>query len=121
ADGLWFDPRGFLWVQTDMSQSTQARADQQGLGNNALLAADPLTGQCKRFLVGPAGCEITGAITNPELTTLFVNIQHPGEGHRFKAGEGDPGAVSNWPDGPGRRPRSATVAIRHKQGLPIGS
>ncbi len=121
ADGLWFDPRGFLWVQTDMSQSTQARADQKGLGNNALLAADPLTGQCKRFLVGPAGCEITGAIADPDLTTLFVNIQHPGEGHRFKDGEGDPSAVSNWPDGPGRRPRSATIAIRHKQGLPIGS
>ncbi len=34
---------------------------------------------CKRFLVGPKGCEITGITATPDLKTLFVNIQHPGE------------------------------------------
>jgi hypothetical protein len=49
--------------------------------------------------------------------TLFVNIQHPGEGATDPA---DPDSQSNWPDFLGR-PRSATVAIRRTDGGTIGS
>ncbi|WMR33029.1 PhoX family protein, partial [Metapseudomonas otitidis] len=76
-DGLWFDEDGRLWIQTDMSGSQLASGP---FGNNQMLVADPRTGEMKRFLVGPLGAEITGITATPDFRTLFVNIQHPGEG-----------------------------------------
>ena len=49
------------------------------IGNNPMLAANPVTGEVKRFLTGPRGCEITGVTMTPDQRTMFVNIQHPGE------------------------------------------
>lgn len=108
-DGLWFDPRGVLWIQTDMPGSRSA------FGNNQMLAADPSSKQLRRFLVGPVECEVTGVVMTPDLRTMFVNIQHPGE---YSA----PGRfTSHWPDGGTSRPRSATVVIRKNDGGVIGS
>ena len=81
-----------------------------------MLAADPVSGDIRRFLVGPAGCEITGWTMTPDQRVLFVNIQHPGEGAVF----GDPDAQSSWPDRAGR-PRSATVAISRTNGAVVGA
>jgi secreted PhoX family phosphatase len=81
-----------------------------------MLVADPATGDLRRFLVGPKGCEITGWTLTPDGQTLFVNVQHPGENATF----GAPAAESNWPDYQGR-PRSATVAIRRDDGGVIGA
>ncbi|MBB4086016.1 PhoX family protein [Sphingomonas carotinifaciens] len=74
----------------------------------------------KRFLVGPKGCEITGITSSPDGTSLFVNIQHPGEG-------GDPQNItSNWPANQtgtaaaGVRPRSATIVIAKADGGIVG-
>ena len=44
-----------------------------------MLAADPTTGEVRRFLTGPVGCEITAVQFTPDMRTMFVNIQHPGE------------------------------------------
>ena len=74
------------------------------------------TGEVRRFLVGPKGCEITGITATPDGETLFVNVQHPGEG----APAEDPSAVSDWPDRQGR-PRAATLAIRKVRGGIVGS
>ncbi|WP_165952945.1 hypothetical protein, partial [Pseudomonas aeruginosa] len=46
----------------------------------------------------------------PDFRTLFINIQHPGEGSTAD------NLLSTWPDGPGRRPRSATVVITREDG-----
>ena len=105
-DGLAFDASGRLWIQTDGSQPIAC--------NNQMLAADPASGDLRRFLVGPAGCEITGWTPADDGRTLFVNIQHPGENAPF----GNPSAQSNWPDFAGR-PRSATIAIRRTDGGPV--
>ena len=102
-----------------------ASADWENIGNNQMLAADPSTGELRRFLVGPPGCEITGMVETPDLRTLFVNIQHPGEmpqPHPPRNDPRNPRAVSSWPEGDaGSRPRSATIAIRRKDGGIIGS
>lgn len=111
-DGLWFDARGILWIQTDM---WGARLYSGPFGNNQMLAADPASGEIKRFLVGPVGCEITGATMTPDMRTLFVNIQHPGDGSRFDH------FTSHWPDGGNARPRSACVVIRKNDGGIIGT
>jgi secreted PhoX family phosphatase len=91
------------------------------MGNNAMLCADTVTGQVRRFLTGPRGCEVTGAMQTPDQRTLLVNIQHPGETPGERSDPDDPKAVSAWPDGPqGGRPRSATLAIRRLDGGIIG-
>ncbi len=121
-DGLWTDARGVLWVQTDMSTSAMGKGDLKGLGHNAMLAADPRTGEIRRFLVGPAGCEITGATATPDGRTMFINIQHPGESPSERSDPKEPRKVSNWPDqNPNGRPRSATVVIRKLDGGVIGT
>lgn len=118
-DGLHFDAAGLLWIQTDMAGQAMHRGDYAELGNNALLCANPVSGEIRRFLTGPVGCEITGCTVTPDRRTLFVNIQHPGEAS--DDGIGPP--TSAWPDGdrPGsRRPRSATVAVWREDGGPVG-
>jgi secreted PhoX family phosphatase len=78
--------------------------------------ASPAT--LKRFLVGPVGCEITGVDSTPDGRTLFVGIQHPGEGGTAAAPN------SNWPQSQTGnrtgRPRGAIVAITKNDGGVVG-
>jgi len=128
-DGIWVDDGGLVWIQTDISNSAQNRqaAGYDNIKNNAMLAAFPETGEVKRFLTGPRGCEITGVVMTPDMRTMFINVQHPGESTRhwneqFGApSTSNPSTVSSWPYGPGRRPRPATVVIRKLDGGRIGS
>lgn len=121
-DGLSFDSSGILWIQTDVSTSVLGAGDFAALGNNMMLAADPTSGEVRRFLTGPRGCEITGLAMTPDRRTMFINVQHPGEPPDDISEPTDPKKYSAWPDGPdGGRPRSATVAIRREDGGVIGS
>jgi secreted PhoX family phosphatase len=121
-DGLWFDRDGRLWIQTDVSTSTLNRGDYASIGNNQMLAADVRTREIRRFLTGPAGCEVTGVTTTGDGRTMFVNIQHPGEPASERSDPANPKAVSSWPDGnAGGRPRSATVVIEKEDGGVIGT
>jgi secreted PhoX family phosphatase len=121
-DGLYIDGRGVVWIQTDISTSALNTGDYVNIGNNMMLAADPATGQIRRFLTGPRGCEVTGVVMTPDMRTMFVNFQHPGEPSSGDNNPNNPGAISTWPDGPGiARPRSATVVIRRDDGGVIGS
>ncbi|WP_324274561.1 PhoX family protein [Blastococcus brunescens] len=108
-DGLWADPDGRIWIQTDGTQPLEA--------NDQMLAADPTTVDAdgvphiKRFLTGVIGCEVTGVITTPDQRTMFINLQHPGE---------DGG--STWPQNEDfDTPRSATVVITKDDGGVIGT
>ena len=119
-DGLWFDRDGRLWIQTDISESAQNKGRHEGFGNNQMLAADPVSGAIRRFLTGPVGQEITGAVTTPDGKTMFINVQHPGAttaAKDFAVGT----ANSHWPDGGNSYPRSATVVITKEDGGIIGT
>jgi secreted PhoX family phosphatase len=126
-DGIWIDPDGLVWIQTDISNSSQNLASRgyDNIKNNQMLAANPETGEVRRFLTGPRGCEITGVITTPDQRTMFVNVQHPGESTTFwnnlngSPSPANPTTVSSWPFG--GRPRPATVVIRKLDGGKIGS
>ncbi len=120
-DGIWCDPQSRLWIQTDMGD---IGPDQTGplaeFGMNQMLAADPATGEIRRFLTGPWGQEITGVISTPDGTTMFVNVQHPGaqaSAEDFAAGR----FGSGFPDYDGTPPRSATLAITRADGGRIGA
>ena len=74
-------------------------------GNNAQYYVDQTTGESKRFLAGPLGCEITGIAYTPDLTTMFVNVQHP---------------TGKWPAA-NLPARSSTVVVRRTDGKPVGA
>ncbi|MFO0774990.1 MAG: PhoX family phosphatase [Nitrospiraceae bacterium] len=121
-DGLAFDPRGILWIQTDVSTSVLGTGDYATIGNNQMLACDIASGTTRRFLTGPKGCEITGITFTNDQRNLFINIQHPGETASERSDPAQPKAISSWPDGQtGGRPRAATVVIRRNDGGLIGT
>ncbi|GAA3238386.1 PhoX family phosphatase [Actinocorallia longicatena] len=125
-DGLGFDGDGRLWIETDISNTSQNLASKgyDHIGNCALLASDPATREIKRFLTIPRGAEVTGVTFTPDFKAMFVNIQHPGEASTAWGAPtpADPRAVSNWPDfDPDGRPRSATVVITKNDGGKIGT
>jgi uncharacterized protein len=142
-DGVWFDSQGVCWIQTDDGAYTGTTncmmlaavpgsvgdgAPRQvvntvGAATNTVttqMGAAPTTTNLRRFLVGPKGCEITGIAMTPDLRTMFVNIQHPGESTSVASMlAGTP--ESSWPAAPGAsRPRSATVVITKDDGGTIG-
>ncbi len=118
-DGLMLDARGVLWIQTDMHASQMYQGELVRIGNNQMLACDRSTGEIRRFLTGPVNCEITGATQTPDGTTMFINIQHPGETPSDRSDPKEPAKFSSWPYG--GRPRSATVVIRRKDGGVVGT
>jgi secreted PhoX family phosphatase len=121
-DGLYVDPSGLLWIQTDVSGSTVNTGAYAGFGNNQMLAADPETRETRRFLTGPYVCEVTGVFMTPDRRTMFVGLQHPGEAPVGSNDPTKPKQFSSWPDGAaGGRPRSATVVITKNDGGAIGT
>jgi uncharacterized protein len=121
-DGIYVAPSNRLWIQTDVSGSTQNAGAYAGFGNNQMLCADPQTRETRRFMTGPVQCEITGVFVTPDERTMFVGIQHPGEAPTGALSPANPKQFSAWPDGPGGgRPRSSTVVITKDDGGEIGS
>jgi secreted PhoX family phosphatase len=121
-DGIAFDPRGTLWIQTDVSSSEMHRGELKRMGNNQMLACDVQSGETRRFLTGPTNCEVTGLAWTPDGRTMFLNIQHPGETANDRNDPANPTKFSNWPDyRPDGRPRSATVVVQHEDGRVIGT
>ena len=106
-DGIKFDSRGGLWIQTDGKYSN--KGDFAWQGNNHMLLGNWQTGEIKRFMVGPRECEVTGIFWSADKRTMFVGIQHPGE-------KGD----SHFPGGGDSVPRSSIIAITRKDGGLIG-
>lgn len=126
-DGMWFDPRGVLWIQTDDGSYTDetncmmlaALPGQVGDGQVKTTAGLPTpTGaeldntKLRRFLTGPAGCEITGVTMTPDYKAIFINIQHPG--NNWSANH--PSALNLSKAVLGSRPRSATLVITRVDG-----
>jgi secreted PhoX family phosphatase len=112
-DGIAFDEQGWLWIETDYGPSISGI--QKNMGNCHMLLADIPTGRIGRFLTGPNGCEITGWTMTPDQKSLFVNIQHPGEG-----GATNPVTRSTWPNGSAPA-RSSTIVITKDDGSVIGT
>jgi secreted PhoX family phosphatase len=121
-DGLVFDRRGLLWIQTDVFVADLGKGAYARLGNNQMLCMDTQSGETRRFLVGPNGSEVTGLAFSPDMRSMFVNIQHPGETPTLRSDPTAPAKVSSWPTADGKSaPRSATVLVRRRDGGVIGT
>lgn len=77
-DGMMIDTTGLIWIQTDGDDSNEGEF--AGMGNNQMLAGDPVSGEIRRFMTGPLGSEVTGLTWSSDKRTMFVGIQHPGAG-----------------------------------------
>ncbi|NNH37723.1 PhoX family protein [Acinetobacter terrae] len=135
-DGMWFDPRGVLWIQTDdgaytdvtncmmlaalpgtMGDGGKATALSGTATQDTFMGAKVTDENLRRFLTGPKDCEITGVTMTPDYKAIFINVQHPGED---STAYND--ATSHWPatqtdpTNTTARPRSATVVITRKDG-----
>ena len=134
-DGLYFDQRGLLWIQTDdgaytdvtncmMLAAVPGRVGDGGKatavgGTDTIKGANATPDTVRRFLVGPRDCEITGVAVTPDGKTLFFNVQHPGEdGTLAKPSSAWPASQTNG--AATQRPRSATVVVTRKDGGAIG-
>ena len=120
-DGLVFDERGILWIQTDngASELTEETNDQMlaiipsAMAQGEVVNANNQT-NLKRMFVGPNGCEVTGLAFNPAYTSFFANIQHPGNWpYSSDAAEVTPAGMTI-------RPRAATVVIEKLDGTAVG-
>jgi secreted PhoX family phosphatase len=108
-DNLAFDPRGNLWMCTDISAPGLKNAPYESFGNNGLFYI-PLSGDHagRAFQVAsaPNGAELTGPMFAPD-GSLFLSVQHPGEWEHYKGYAG-----SHWPDGGEAEPAPCVVQIR---------
>jgi secreted PhoX family phosphatase len=102
-DGMQIDSTGLIWIQTDGDDSNEGEF--AGMGNNQMLAGDPVTGEIRRFLTGPKGSEVTGLTWSSDRRTMFVGIQHPD---------------APFPDGEGSLPRSSIVAVKRSDNALVG-
>jgi secreted PhoX family phosphatase len=107
-DGIWADKDGRVFVQTD--------GEQPGKQNDQMLVANAATKQFSRLFTGVKGCEVTGVAVTPSQKTMFVNVQHPGDG--------DP-RLTNFPapytGAGGPVPRDCTIVITRKNGGVVGT
>ena len=70
-----FAPAGYVVPAVTISVGFPFRA--RGMGNNAMLCADLASGEFRRFLTGPRGCEVTGVIQAPDQRTMFRMGRRP--------------------------------------------
>ena len=111
-DNVAFDPKGRIWISTD------GQDDAAGFNDSLYAAATsgPARGATRAFFVGPRGSEICGPEFTPDGRTLFLAIQHPGDGSTFDK------PSTRWPDfRADLPPRSAVIAITKADGGEIGS
>ncbi|KOR15771.1 phosphatase [Acinetobacter sp. C15] len=132
-DGMWFDARGVLWIQTDdgaytdvtncmmlaalpgtLGDGTTATTSN---GQQTIVGAKVTDENLRRFLVGPKECEITGIAMTPDNKAIFINVQHPGEdSSSYDKPSSHWPATQTDPSNTTARPRSATVVITRKDG-----
>lgn len=101
-DGMAFDSKGMLWIQTDGDDGNAE--DFAGMGNNQMLVGNTETGEIVRFMTAPNGAEVTGLTWSSDRKVAFVGVQHPG---------------GSWPDGAGK-PRSAVISVWRDDGQAVG-
>ena len=111
-DNCAVDPAGRLWVATDGNEKTGAN---DGVWAVTTEGAERGTGRA--FFSAPIGAELCGPRFTPGGDTLFVAVQHPGDGDQTSFEH----PATRWPDfREGIPPRPAVLAIRRKDGGPIG-
>ncbi|GAA1496965.1 PhoX family protein [Paeniglutamicibacter kerguelensis] len=78
-DNLAFDSKGNLWISTDGQPGTIGYCD--ALHKVTLTGNE--RGKVEQFLAVPAGAETCGPVIHDKDGSVFVSVQHPGEGGSY--------------------------------------
>ena len=108
-DNLAFDPKGNLWMVTDISEKIMNHIPYLKFKNNGLFyipLAGTLAGQVFQVASAPVDAELTGITFSPDGKSLFVSVQHPGKNSKSPRE-----LTSHWPGGGKSIPKSAVVEI----------
>ncbi|MDJ0921724.1 MAG: PhoX family phosphatase [Henriciella sp.] len=112
-DNCALDPQGRLWIATDGNEGTGA-AD----GVWAMDTSGDRRGTGRAFFRAPIGAEVCGPRFTDDGRTLFVAVQHPGDGD----GASFEAPTTRWPDfDDALPPRPSVLALRRLDGGPVGS
>jgi secreted PhoX family phosphatase len=116
-DNAAIDNQGRLWIATDGNTvKSTGRAD----GLWALETEGSLRGTSRHFFRVPVGAELCGPVFTPDDETLFVAVQHPGEGSSKQPATFEK-PLTRWPDfQPSMPPRPSVLAITRRGGGKIG-
>jgi uncharacterized protein len=121
-DNCAVDADGRLWVSTDGNSPTDTgRTD----GLWAVDTEGDARATSKLFFRVPVGAEMCGPLMLPDMATMMVAVQHPGDGGEDWEGFGRPSYYEDlstrWPDFKDDMPvRPAVVAITRNGGGKIG-
>lgn len=101
-DNIVFDRKGNLWIATDGQPNSLKKND----GIYAVPVQGPDRGYVRQFFSAVVGAEVASLAMTPDDRTLFVAVQHPGEGSKNL----DPANLtSRWPDGDIPKPSIVVV------------
>jgi uncharacterized protein len=99
-DNMTFDNEGNIWLASDGEQPRQT--------NNGLFACPTEgdeRGHVQLFATVPVGAETCGPLLTRDNRSLFIAVQHPGEGSTLEE------PSSHWPGGGNSPPRPAVTSI----------
>ena len=108
-DNICFDPKGNLWLASDVSGSKLGKGPYAAFPNNGLYyipMAGPLMGNVYQVASAPVNAEFTGISFTPDGKRMIVSVQHPGEKSKSLKD-----LKSHWPEGGSSIPRPAVVQI----------
>ncbi|MDX2306914.1 MAG: PhoX family phosphatase [Hyphomicrobium sp.] len=117
-DNCAVDAEGRLWIATDgNTKDKTGRTD--GLWSLETEGAE--RGRSRLFFRAPTGAELCGPCFTPDLETLFLAVQHPGESETEVAATFE-NPATRWPDfKDGIPPRPSIVVITKRGGGKIAS
>lgn len=117
-DNVAFDAKGRMWITTD--QGTEQRRN--GIPDGVRVCETQGDGRAltKLFFACPIGAEMCGPAFTPDNTTLFLAVQHPGEGDGASPSTFEK-PWTRWPDFDDKTPpRPAIVVVTREADGPIG-
>ncbi len=109
-DNVVVDNAGNLWIATDGAASAIKYND----GLFAVPVSGAQRGNVQQFFSSVVGSEVCGPEFTPDNRSLFLAIQHPGEGGTFEK------PISTWPDRVGL-PRPSVITVQAFDNRIIGS
>lgn len=111
-DNCAVDADGRLWIATDGNSAEETgRAD----GLWSMETDGEMRGTSKHFFRVPVGAEMCGPWFNEAGDSLFLAVQHPGDGSTFEE------PSTRWPDfSEGLPPRPAVLVVTKQGGGQIG-
>ncbi len=118
-DNCAVDALGRLWIATD-GNSAKKTGRTDGLW--AIETEGERRGTSRLFYRVPVGAELCGPCFTPDLETVFVAVQHPGDSDDDEPASTFDNPITRWPDfKDGVPPRPSVVAITRSGGGKIGA